>query len=103
MDEIDEKWKLSLDISRNIYLIFKEVINNLAKYSRAKNVTLSIKQKGNFLHCKIEDDGIGFATLYLIKNGNGLLNMKKRGQMLNANFDIKTDDKGTVVTLILKI
>ena len=45
---------------KNFYLIFKEAINNAAKYAECKNVWIDISLEGKKLVMKIRDDGKGF-------------------------------------------
>lgn len=94
--------KLSLEARRNFYLIFKEVLNNLVKYSRAGRVSISLESKSNTLTLLIRDDGVGFdiAQKY---NGNGLINMKKRAIEMNGQLIIDSGaDIGTSILLIFK-
>src|SRR5262249_42476292 len=41
--------KISMEARRNIFLIAKEAINNIAKYSEAKNVLIKIKKQNEKL------------------------------------------------------
>ena len=68
--------KFSLEERRNFYLIFKESLNNLVKYSGAGRVSVSLARSSNRLTLLIRDDGSGFDTDQKY-NGNGLINMKK--------------------------
>jgi signal transduction histidine kinase len=56
---------------KNLYLIFKETINNAARHSGCKNVRVDFYSSGNNLHLKITDDGKGFDT-DVKSQGNGL-------------------------------
>jgi signal transduction histidine kinase len=52
--------KLPLEKRRDFFLVFKEAVNNLAKYSRASKADISISLKANCLELIIKDDGRGF-------------------------------------------
>src|SRR6185436_20451009 len=70
---------------KNLYLIFKEAINNAAKYSECKNVWIDISLEGKNLVMKIRDDGKGFEQPVEVGeekslSGNGIRNMKKRAE-----------------------
>jgi len=94
-----EKMTLSPDARRNIFLIFKEAVNNAAKYSSCKNIITSFKISEDDLIMMIKDDGAGFDTA-LIKNGNGLRNMQTRAAHLQAQLSINTAiNSGTTITL----
>lgn len=87
---------------RHLFLIFKEAITNIAKYSSAKNVELiTIKNKSSIV-ISIKDDGNGFDP-FLIRKGNGLKNMRSRAEILKGQLEIHTSASGTEVTIKLKI
>ncbi len=70
-----------------LYLLAKEAINNAVKYSNATVLELIIKNDKNNLIVSIKDNGKGFNT-QTAKIGNGLINMQKRANELNANLTI---------------
>lgn len=95
--------KLTMEQRKNLYLFFKEVINNAAKYSDAKKVSVSILQKDHYAELNIRDDGRGFDTTKVF-SGNGMNTLRKRAAEINANFKITSHlNAGTVVQLIFKI
>ncbi|MBK8290582.1 MAG: tetratricopeptide repeat protein [Flammeovirgaceae bacterium] len=86
---------------KNLFLIFKEAINNAAKYSQTKDISISLKQNGNTLSMSITDTGIGFEVQNASK-GNGLVNMNSRASGLGAKFSIKSA-KGTGTSVVLEM
>jgi signal transduction histidine kinase len=83
---------------KNILLIAKEAMNNISKYSKGTNASLSLQMNGKELQMIIKDDGIGF-TPGTIKSGNGLENMEQRTKELNGFFHIQSSPgAGTTVT-----
>lgn len=95
--------KLSMDARRNLFLIFKEGINNAAKYSKAKQVEISFGIEQGSFWMRIKDNGCGFDTESVI-NGNGLENMKKRAAAVQGSLQIRSKkDKGTSLLLTLNI
>ena len=83
---------------KNIVLIAKEAINNVAKYSIAKNVHITFQKENNVLLLCIIDDGIGFNPE--IVKGNGITNLKKRAYEINSILTIiSSEKKGTSITL----
>lgn len=92
------KIKLPLMFKQNIYLIFKEAINNIVKHSNATKVEITLAtEKTNFIMI-IKDNGKGLEQSFISK-GNGLLNMKKRAEILGGKLDL-ISEKG--LTIILK-
>ena len=89
--------KLDMQQKRNLFLIFKEAINNLAKYSNTRNAFIHFDYQKKFLQMIIIDEGKGF-TLTSIKKGNGLDNMQHRAAEMNAQFEIHSaNGKGTTI------
>jgi signal transduction histidine kinase len=93
--------KLSMEIKNNIYLIFKESVNNLSKYSNCTMVNLSIIFDEKNIHLKIEDNGRGFNEEE-IKHRGGLNNMKHRAEEIKGTIKIiSVIGKGTIIELTL--
>ena len=91
--------KLDADVRRNVYLIFKESLNNIVRHSQATKVIIDLGVLKNHLVLKINDNGKGFdaARNY---DGNGLLNIKRRVQSLNGRLQIDSNGKdGTRIIL----
>ncbi|MGZ0015107.1 ATP-binding protein [Yeosuana sp. AK3] len=84
----------------NIYRIIQESINNSIKYAEAKSIKVTIDCAQEKLVITISDDGKGFDIAH-VKMGNGINNMKKRAEDLQASLKISSEmDKGTKVQLI---
>jgi ligand-binding sensor domain-containing protein/two-component sensor histidine kinase len=79
--------KLNMEQRKNVYLVFKEAVNNAAKYSNCKNLFISLSTNQQQFKMKISDDGKGF-THNNGTNGNGLQNMRKRAKELHGNISI---------------
>jgi ligand-binding sensor domain-containing protein/signal transduction histidine kinase len=106
-DGIDEGWrkyKLPMDVSRNLLMIFKEGLNNALKYSEAKSVWIVVElRRRNVMHLEIRDDGKGF-DLQLYKKGNGINNMTIRAARISGRLYVDSrPGKGTVISLTFKI
>ncbi|MCF6129496.1 histidine kinase [Flavobacterium sp. AS60] len=88
------------EVRRNIFLAIKECLHNIVKHAEAKNVTIIIKKKAT-IDITIQDDGKGM-TVNSEKHigGNGLNNIHKRMEKINAQFTI-VNDNGT--TILFKI
>jgi signal transduction histidine kinase len=79
--------KLGMVARKNVYLIFKEAINNVVKYANGDKVVISISYSKNEITLLIEDNGIGFETSNTSK-GNGLNTMNKRAIEINGTFSV---------------
>jgi signal transduction histidine kinase len=101
--EIDETTLPSLNImaQKDCWLIFKEAINNVCKYSRASSCTVKILHVGDSIEMLIRDDGIGFEGT---GSGNGLNNMKVRARELGGECLIEgSRGNGTLVKVLLPV
>ena len=95
---------LDMQQRKNLYLLFKEAINNIAKYAACKNVWVDIDMKGGKITMKIKDDGNGFSSISkepgMSLGGNGLDNMHKRANELKGKIKIDSAvGSGTLVYL----
>lgn len=95
--------QLSMAQRRDLYLVFKEAINNLVKYSCANEAFISINASSHQVKMEIRDNGKGFDDK-LIKQGNGLHNMKQRAAVSGGTVTINSaPGKGTAVTMLLVV
>ncbi|MGL5890153.1 MAG: sensor histidine kinase [Bacteroidia bacterium] len=86
----------------NFFLIFKEGVNNAAKYSQANQINIRFVCSAHTMSFEIEDNGIGISDEQR-GNGNGLGNMKARAADIHAKFTIDTTPgKGTRILLTVK-
>jgi len=92
-----------MELRKNIVLIAKEAINNIAKYSNASNVVVSLYDENNHIFLSINDDGNGF-DMENYKAGNGLLNMQTRANTLGGATNIQSVmGKGTSIICIIPV
>ncbi|RYY19126.1 MAG: hypothetical protein EOO04_22645, partial [Chitinophagaceae bacterium] len=99
VDDAVHDLKLDMEARRDLFLLFKEAVNNLAKYSKSKWAEVDIRVLKSSLIMTIKDEGVGFDNVEA-DGGNGLINMKKRAQSLRGKLDIKSElNKGTKITL----
>ncbi len=101
VDEEILQTKLSMDIRRDFYLIFKEAVNNLAKYSGATSAEIHITQTSNVLQLTVKDNGKGF-DVYAVNSGNGLKNYKSRAQNIGGKITIQSSP-GTGTEILLEV
>jgi signal transduction histidine kinase/ligand-binding sensor domain-containing protein len=94
---------LSAEIRHELFLAFKEAINNVARHSGAKQVRVGVELRPTEGIISIEDDGHGFDPRSVgqgSREGNGLLNMKRRMEQLGGAAEIQSiPGQGTTVTL----
>lgn len=95
-----ERLLLDMEQRKNLYLIYKEAMNNAAKYSGASRVEVSIGKTKKRMHLRICDNGKGIAP-ELQGRGNGLQNMRQRAVAINGTLSIThgPEGKGTCIEL----
>lgn len=87
-----------------IFRILQEFFSNTIKHSKAKNLNVSIDYQKDKIIIIAFDNGVGFDSSIHSNNGIGLVNMKKRGILIDTEVDLQSKiDKGTTLTLIHKI
>jgi signal transduction histidine kinase/ligand-binding sensor domain-containing protein len=95
-----EQLKLDMQQRRDIYLIFKEAVNNMARHSNASRARIRFDLDGHTLRMTVQDNGSGFDTLAPGGN-NGLRNMQERARRHQWRLNIRSIPlQGT--TIILK-
>ncbi len=83
----------------NIYLIFKEAVNNSVKYAQASSLEIAIYVQEDHFVIIVKDNGVGFDENN-IKQGNGLNNIRERAKAMNGSVQILTKpSKGTLIEL----
>ena len=106
-DGVNEKWRnyrLPMDMSRNLIMIFKEALNNVLKYAAANNVSIEVILRGkDILQLQLKDDGKGF-DVKNVTRGNGIQNMQTRAGRINGKLYVDSrPGKGTILSLTFKI
>jgi ligand-binding sensor domain-containing protein/signal transduction histidine kinase len=94
------------EVRHNIFLAFKEAVNNVVKHARASEVRVRLQlQPGNFT-LSIEDNGrgLGGRDANAAPARNGLRNMRKRMEDVHGEFSISPGTGGgTMVCLTIPL
>jgi ligand-binding sensor domain-containing protein/two-component sensor histidine kinase len=93
-DQLRVHEKLPVDVKENVYLIFKEAINNVVKHSNASKVDIHFSFSGKNYELVISDNGTSIQTNR--KSGQGLRNIKMRAERIGSNVEINTNGGFTV-------
>ena len=95
--------KLDVNQRKELYLVFKEALNNAVKYSGATELFILIKEEHGALHMQIKDDGAGF-DINKNYSGSGIQNMHSRAGKINAELQIRSvTGTGTSVSIMLPL
>lgn len=88
---------------RELFLLSKEILNNIVKHSKAKNVTIEVKKDEQKIVLVFTDDGRGFDPEQ-ITHRNGLVNLRKRIKSWNGDLKISSEkNKGTRIEISVPI
>ena len=93
--------QLSMELRRNVYLMVKEAVTNLAKHSGATKAEIRISRTHEGLRVVVRDNGVGFdVTAY--HEGNGLKNFRRRAKesFITLTLD-STPGRGTQLTMLV--
>ncbi|MDB6111652.1 MAG: Histidine kinase [Pedosphaera sp.] len=89
----------SLELRRNVFLIFKELLHNIAKHAHATRVEIDVEVTPRQFQLRVSDNGIGFEESQS-QGGNGLKNLHRRAADLRGSVKIQSrPGHGTTVTL----
>ena len=88
-----------LEFTRNVWLIFKEVLHNIAKHAGATRVRIRVAEPAGGFELEIVDDGRGFRADAVVP-GHGLENLRRRAEQLGATLQVASEPgRGTTITV----
>lgn len=126
--KLERGQKIPANIRQDLYFIYKEAINNIAKHSNADRVFINMRQSGNYFELSVQDNGTPVPKLapahvheaegsdksalptpqtipppggFKKKSGQGLSNLKMRAERLKADLDINRKN-GYAILLRMK-
>ncbi len=90
-----------------IFRIIQEAVNNSAKHSHAREVSLGLSLEGEVIRLCIRDDGVGFDPAAVTSRGQcakfGLTSMRERAVLSGGKFEIEsTPGAGTTISVSWK-
>ena len=83
-----------------LFRILQEFFSNTLKYANANKLEVNITYSDKDLVLNVNDDGDGF-DFETIEKSSGLINMEKRSELINAEFNL-TSEKGKGTQLKIK-
>ncbi|HEY3027961.1 MAG TPA: two-component regulator propeller domain-containing protein [Pyrinomonadaceae bacterium] len=95
----EQPLKIGADVRRQVFLIFKEAVNNMARHSACTEAEIELRIERGWLALRLEDNGPGFDPAQ-VSEGQGLSSMRARAQGLGGELQITSNQgKGTEVIL----
>ena len=93
---------LSTQVRHNLFMAFKEALNNAVKHGHPRNIRLVLELQPHELKLAVEDDGCGFTPATSRDGADGLDNMRQRLKSLGGQCLIESaPGRGTRVTFQL--
>ncbi len=94
---------INADTRREVFLIFKEAVNNIMRHASCARVEIALSIERGRLVLRIRDDGSGFDPRGS-REGHGLFSVRERAANLGGVLDIEsTPGSGTTVELVLPL
>lgn len=94
---IDHQRCIPVNIRQELFFIFKEAVNNIAKHSRADRVHVSFGNVNGHFQMVIKDNGQGAnGTAPANRTGQGMSNLQMRAQRIKADLSITNREGYTV-------
>jgi ligand-binding sensor domain-containing protein len=94
---------LSMGARRDLFLVYKEAVQNVVRHARADTVSISLAVEGRRLRLEVADDGVGFDPV-AVSEGHGLRSMRRRAEQIGAVLEVESrPGRGTTVRLELDI
>ena len=99
----DHDLRIGANERRQIYLIFKEAMHNIARHSGASRVEAELDRAGDDLILHLRDNGKGFDT-NAPSEGHGLLKSKRRAAALGAELEWRSaPGQGTALKMRVRL
>jgi signal transduction histidine kinase/ligand-binding sensor domain-containing protein len=90
---------LGPDVRRQVFLVFKEAVNNLVRHAECTRARVELAVDHATVRLAVEDDGRGFAT-GPASSGHGLMSMQRRARELWATLAVTSEvGRGTRIAL----
>jgi signal transduction histidine kinase len=97
----DATLRLSADVRRHVFLMFKETLNNVVRHAGATVVCVQVTVGARQLRVVVTDDGRGFDTARNTE-GQGLRNLERRTSSLGGSLQV-TSSPGTGTRVALRV
>jgi two-component system NarL family sensor kinase len=78
---------LPLRVEAELYRIAQEALTNIRKHAHAREVRISLRQRGRVLMLSIRDDGRGFSPREARGGGHGLVGMRERARLIGGRLE----------------
>ena len=99
-----EHRSFSKEISTAFFRICQEALTNIMKHANAKKIWLRLIEKQDQLILEVKDNGQGIDSLSSNSLSMGIIGMRERAALINANLVIGSNrGRGTSISLVVNI
>jgi signal transduction histidine kinase len=92
---------MDLELRRNLFLMTKEALTNIARHAKASAVTISLRRENNDLVLTVHDDGRGFDPSRRMQ-GSGLSGIRLRAEAFGGRLSIDTSrGRGSTLRVVI--
>jgi signal transduction histidine kinase len=99
----DHDLRIGANMRRQIYLIFKEGIHNIARHSGARRVEIELQCEDDHLRLRLADDGRGF-DVQAETEGHGLPSIRRRAASIGALMEWQSAaGQGTMLRMKVRL
>ena len=98
--ELDRHVEMGADLRREVFLLFKEAVNNVLRHSTCTRAEIEVNFDGHDVCLRVSDNGKGFDTTG-DSDGHGLVSIRQRARNLAGTLEV-TSAPGNGTTIALR-
>jgi len=98
--ELDRHVEMGADLRREVFLLFKEAVNNVLRHSTCTRAEIEVNFDGHNVCLRVSDNGKGFDTTS-DSDGHGLVSIRQRARKLAGTLEV-TSAPGNGTTIALR-
>ncbi len=100
---LNDKSEIPLALRKNLFLIYKESLNNALKYAECRHIQVNLEKSRKHLSLQVQDDGKGFDP-HTVPSGTGLRSLQARAAECHGKLSVQSSPgEGTAVSFWVKI
>jgi PAS domain S-box-containing protein len=103
LPDAEEEVPLGANLRREVFLIFKEAVNNMVRHAACTEAEVELTLDGGRLRLRLRDNGEGFDPDQE-SEGHGLLSMRDRARGIGGEFRLSSrPGHGTIIELSIAL
>jgi signal transduction histidine kinase len=88
------------DSTAHLYRVLQEALNNAARHSGSKEITVRLNFQPEAVMLEVEDEGAGFRGKETSHHGLGLVSMRERAELMNGQIEFLDSPGGGALVRI---